>query len=86
VTVFIPLVLSMFLLAVSVRGDSRWRGYVWLGPATSAIALIAFISLAALLPTSLDQVSFYVALIVLFVGMTLIGLRVRSLAEGAPPS
>ena len=81
VTIFLPLLLAMFFLAVSSRGDSRWDAYVWLGPAVGAAALIAFIALAAILPASLDQVPFYLALLVLFVGITLVGLRVRSLDE-----
>jgi hypothetical protein len=76
-----PLVLSMFFLGVSFRGDPGWRGYMWLGPAVGAIALIAFIGLAAILPASVDQIPFYVTLIVLFAGITVIGLRLRSLAE-----
>ncbi len=84
VTIFLPLLLAMFFLAVSSRGDSRWDAYVWLGPAVGAAALIAFIALAAILPASLDQVPFYLALFVLFVGITLIGLRVRSLNETLP--
>jgi len=79
ITFFIPVLLSMFLLVLSFRGDSRWRGYVWLGPAVGVGALIAFIGLGAILPVSVDQVPFYIALLVLFIGLSLIGLRIRSL-------
>jgi hypothetical protein len=84
ITVFVPLLLSMFFLALSARGDSRWHGYIWLGPAIGVIALLAFVGLAAILPASLDQLPFYLTLLVLFIGITLIGLRVSRLAEVAP--
>jgi hypothetical protein len=80
IVAFLPLVLSMLLLAVSFRGDPRWRGYVWFGPVVGVLALIFFIGLAAVIPASMDQVAFYLTLLVLFVGITLIALRVRSLA------
>jgi hypothetical protein len=80
ITLFVPIVLSMFFLAMSARGDSRWRGYLWLGPAAGMIALLAFIGLAVILPSSLDQIPFYLTLLVLFIGITLIGQRLRSLA------
>jgi uncharacterized protein DUF998 len=79
IVMLIPFVLSMFFLALSFRGDSRWSGYVWLGPAVGVLALAAFIGLGALLPASLDQIAFYVTLLVLFVGLTLVGLRIRSI-------
>jgi hypothetical protein len=82
IVVLIPFVLSMLFLGLSFRGDSRWRGYVWLGPTIGVLALIAFIGLGAVLPASLDQVSFYITLVVLFTGLTLVGLRVRSLPLG----
>ena len=71
----------MFFLAVSARGDSRWNGYVWIGPAVAVVALVSFIGLAAIMPATVDQIPFYITLIVLFIGITLIGLRVRSLAR-----
>jgi uncharacterized protein DUF998 len=80
-----PLVLSMFFLALSFRGDSRWRGYVWFGPAVGVLALIAFIGLAAVMPASVDQIPFYLTLLVLFTGITVIALRVRSLAGVTEP-
>jgi hypothetical protein len=87
VVAFLPLVLSMLLLAVSFRGDPRWRGYVWLGPVIGVLALIFFIGLAAIIPASVDQVAFYLTLLVLFVGITIIAARVRTLAGiSAPPS
>lgn len=81
VIAFLPLVLSMLFLAVSSRGDSRWNGYVWIGPAVAVVALVSFIGLAAIMPATVDQIPFYMTLIVLFIGITLIGLRVRSLAR-----
>ena len=77
--VFIPLLLSMFFFAVSFRHDPRWTGLVWVGPISGAAALIAFIGLGALLPASLDQVSFYADLLALFVGITVIAYRLRAL-------
>ena len=85
VVAFLPLVLSMLLLAVSFRGDPRWRGYVWLGPAVGVLALLAFFGLAAVVPTSIDQIPFYLTLLVLFVGIAMIALRVRSLAVLTEP-
>lgn len=81
VIAFLPLVLSMFFLAVSSSGDSRWNGYVWIGPAVAVVALVSLIGLAAIMPATVDQIPFYITLIVLFIGITLIGLRVRSLAR-----
>jgi hypothetical protein len=87
VVAFLPLVLSMLLLAVSFRGDPRWRGYVWLGPVVGVLALIFFIGLAAIIPASVDQVAFYLTLLVLFIGITVIGRHARSLAGiNAPPA
>lgn len=81
----LPMVLSMFFLALSFRGDSRWSGYAWLGPVVGGLALIAFIGLAAILPASVDQVPFYLTLLVLFVGITVVARRVRSLAGVTEP-
>jgi Protein of unknown function (DUF998) len=80
-----PFVLSMFFLALSIRGDSRWSGYVWLGPAVGVLALIAFIGLAAILPASVDQIPFYLTLLVLFVGITLVARHIPSLAGVTEP-
>jgi len=80
-----PLVLSMFFLALSVRGDPRWRGYVWLGPVIGALALISFIGLAGVMPASVDQIPFYLTLLVLFVGVTVVARRVRYLADVTQP-
>jgi hypothetical protein len=82
IVMLVPFVLSMFFLALSVRGDPRWRGYLWHGPTIGILALMAFIGLGAALPASLDQVSFYTTLLVLFAGLTLVALRTRSLALG----
>ena len=82
---FLPMVLSMFFIALSFRGDSRWRGYVWFGPVVGVLALIAFIGLAAILPTSVDQIPFYLTLVVLFIGITVIARHVRSLASVTEP-
>jgi hypothetical protein len=81
IVAFLPLVLSMFFLAVSARGDARWTGYAWIGPVVGVIGLLAFIGLAAVMPASVDQIPFYITLVVLFAGISLIGLRVRSLAQ-----
>jgi hypothetical protein len=78
IVAFLPLVLSMFFLAVSARGDSRWNGYGWIGPVVGVIALLAFFGLAAIMPASVDQIPFYITLIALFAGTSLIGLRLRS--------
>ena len=85
VVVFLPLVLSMLLLAVTFRGDPRWRGYAWLGPVVGVLALIFFIGLAAIIPVSVDQVAFYLTLLVLFVGITVIARHTRSFAEITEP-
>ena len=72
----------MFFLGLSFRGDPQWRGYVLVGPAIGLLALIAFIALAAILPASMDQIPFYITLLVLFTGLTLVGLRIRSRDPG----
>jgi hypothetical protein len=79
IVAFLPLVLSMFFLAVSVRGDSRWNGYGWIGPVVGVVALLSFFGLAAVMPASVDQIPFYITLVVLFAGISLIGYRLRSL-------
>jgi hypothetical protein len=79
IVAFLPLVLSMFFLAVSVRGDSHWNGYGWIGPVVGVIALLSFFGLAAVMPASMDQIPFYLTLVVLFAGISLIGFRLRSL-------
>jgi hypothetical protein len=79
IVAFLPLVLSMFLLAVSIRGDSRWNGYGWIGPVAGVVALLSFFGLAAVMPASVDQIPFYITLVVLFAGISLIGFRLRSL-------
>ena len=78
IVAFLPLVLSMFFLAVSARGDSRWNGYGWIGPLVGVIALLAFFGLAAIMPASVDQIPFYITLVALFAGISLIGFRLRS--------
>lgn len=82
IVMLIPFVLSMFFLGLSFRGDPQWRGYVLVGPAIGLLALIAFIALAAILPASMDQIPFYITLLVLFTGLTLVGLRIRSRDPG----
>jgi hypothetical protein len=77
---FVPLLLAFFLLAASFRGDRHWRGYQWRCPTIGLVALASFIGGALFLPESLNQVSFYVSLLVVFVGLTSIGFRLRSVA------
>jgi hypothetical protein len=77
---FIPLLLAFFFLAASFRGDPRWRGYVWLYPALGLAALAILLLAGSLLPAAISQVAFYVTLLVLFVGLTLLGLRLRAMA------
>jgi hypothetical protein len=78
IVAFLPLVLSMFFLALSARGDSRWNGYGWIGPVVGIIALLTFFGLAAIMPAPVDQIPFYITLVVLFAGISLIGFRLRS--------
>jgi hypothetical protein len=77
IVAFLPLELSMFFLAFTARGDSRWKGYGWIGPVVGVIALLAFFGLAAIMPASVDQIPFYITLVVLFAGISLIGFRLR---------
>jgi hypothetical protein len=78
IVALLPLMLSMFFFALSARGDSRWNGYGWIGPVVGVIALLAFFGLAAIMPASLDQIPFYITLVALFAGISLIGFRLRS--------
>jgi hypothetical protein len=78
IVAFLPLVLSMFFFALSARGDSRWNGFGWIGPVVGLIALLAFVGLAAIMPASVDQIPFYITLVALFAGISLIGFRLRS--------
>jgi hypothetical protein len=84
---FVPLLLSFFLSAASFWGDPRWRGYQWLCPALGLAAIASLILAGSLLPASLNQISFYLTLLILFVGLTLIGLRTHAgnrLSRGSP--
>jgi hypothetical protein len=49
-----------------------------LGPAIGSAALASFVIGSLLLPDWLNQVAFYVTLLLVFVGLTLLGLRLRS--------
>jgi hypothetical protein len=80
---FGSLFLALFLLTASFRGDPRWRGYATLCPAIGVVALTGFIMGSVLLPESLNQVSFYLPLLATFVGLTLVGLRLRRVATPA---
>jgi hypothetical protein len=80
---FVPLLLAFFFLAASFRGDHRWRGYQWLCPALGLAAIASFVVGSVLLPASLSQLAFYVALLVLFTGLTVIGLRLRAVTVPA---
>jgi hypothetical protein len=77
---FVPLLLAFLFLAAAFRGDPRWRGYDWLGPAVALGAVASLVGGGALLPAALSQVAFYAALLVLFAGLTLLALRVRAVA------
>jgi hypothetical protein len=79
----VPLLLAFFLLPTSFRGDQRWRGYQWLCPVIGLLALASLAFGSLLLPESLSQVPFYMTMLVVFVGLTLIGLRLRSVATVA---
>jgi uncharacterized protein DUF998 len=83
VVAFVPLLLAFFFLAASFRGDPRWRGYEWLCPAIGLAAIASLVVGGSLLPPSLNQVAFYLTLLVIFVGLTLIGLRLRAVAPAA---
>jgi len=82
VVTFVPLLLSFFFLAASFWRDSRWHGFKWL-PAVPVVAVATLFIGHGLLPTAISEVSFYVGELVIFVGLTLIGLRLLSLTAAA---
>ncbi len=83
VVTFVPLLLAFFFLAVSFRGDPRWQGYQWLCPAIGLAAIASLVLGGGLLPASVNQAAFYVSLLLIFAGLTLLGLRLRTVAAPA---
>lgn len=67
------LLLSFVFLTASFWGDSRWRRSKWLAP-IAGIAVVGIFLLAGLVPV----INQFALILLLFVGITLFGLRLRA--------